>query len=92
MTAEEKTALLKQAQLEANKEVDIQVYEKVAEEYASFYDLDAEQTQEQINKIQAEVKNVEYKSPVSMLHENNIIGIMWKAIQELSKKVDELSK
>lgn len=92
LTSEEKTALLKQAQLEANKEADIQVYEKVAEEYASFYDLDAEQAQEQINKIQAEVKNVEYKSPVSMLHENNIIGIMWKAIQELSKKVDELSK
>ena len=92
LTPKEKTALLEQAQIEANKEVDIQVYEKVAEEYASFYDLDAEQTQEQINKIQAEVKNVEYKSPVSMLHENNIIGIMWKAIQELSKKVDELSK
>ena len=92
LTPEEKTALLEQAQKEANKERDIAVYNKIAEEVASFYDLDDEQTQNQIDKIQEGVNNIEYTSPVSMLHENNIIGIIWKAIQEVSKKVDELSK
>ena len=92
LTPEEKTALLEQAQIEANKERDIAVYNKIAEEVTPFYDLDDEQTQNQIDKIQEGVNNIEYTSPVSMLHENNIIGIMWKAIQELSKKVDELSK
>ena len=92
LTAEEKTALLKQTQIEVNKERDVAVYDKIAEEFASFYDLDTEQTQEQIDKIQEEANNIEYTSPISMLHENNIIGIMWKAIQELSKKLDELSK
>ena len=92
LTPEEKTTLLEQVQKEANKERDIAVYNKIAEEVASFYDLDDEQTQNQINKIQEGVNDLEYTSPVSMLHENNIIGIMWKAIQELSKKVDELSK
>ena len=92
LTPEEKTALLEQAQIEANKERDIAAYDKIAEEVVPFYDLDDKQTQNQIDKIQEEANNVEYTSPVSMLHENNIIGIMWKAIQELSKKVDELSK
>ena len=92
LTPEEKTALLEQAQIEANKERDIAVYNKIAEEVTPFYDLDDEQTQNQIDKIQEGVNDIEYTSPVSMLHENNIIGIMWKAIQELSKKVDELSK
>ena len=92
LTPKEKTALLEQAQIEANKERDIAVYDKIAEEVVSFYDLDDKQTQNQIDKIQEEANNIEYTSPVSMLHENNIIGIMWKAIQELSKKVDELSK
>ena len=92
MTPEEKTTLLEQAQKEANKERDIAVYNKVAEEVASFYDLDEKQTQNQIDKIQEDTNNMDYTSPVSMLHENNIIGIMWKAIQELSKKVDKLSK
>ena len=92
LTPKEKTALLEQAQIEANKERDIAVYDKIAEEVVSFYDLDDKQTQNQIDKIQEEANNIEHTSPVSMLHENNIIGIMWKAIQELSKKVDELSK
>ena len=92
LTPKEKTALLEQAQIEANKERDIAVYNKIAEEVTPFYDLDDEQTQNQIDKIQEGVNDIEYTSPVSMLHENNIIGIMWKAIQELSKKVDELSK
>ena len=92
LTPKEKTALLEQAQIEANKERDIAVYDKIAEEVVSFYDLDDKQTQNQIDEIQEEANNIEHTSPVSMLHENNIIGIMWKAIQELSKKVDELSK
>ena len=39
-----------------------------------------------------EYKNIEYEVPISTINQNNIIGIMFKAIQELSNKVDELSK
>ena len=70
-----------------NKKLD-----EIADKVVSFYDLNDKQTEEQISRIMDEYKNIEYEVPISTINQNNIIAIMFKAIQELSNKVDELSK
>ena len=58
----------------------------------TFYDLNDKQTEEQISQIIDEYKNIEYEVPISTINQNNIIAIMFKAIQELKAEVDELKK
>ena len=37
-------------------------------------------------------ETIEYEVPISTINQNNIIAIMFKAIQELSAKIDSLEK
>ena len=39
-----------------------------------------------------EYKNIEYDVPISTINQNNIIAIMFKAIQELKAELDEIKK
>ena len=39
-----------------------------------------------------EYKNIEYEVPISTINQNNIIAIMFKAIQELKAELDEVKK
>ena len=70
-----------------NKKLD-----EIADKVTSFYDLNDEQTEEQISQIMDEYENIEYEVPISTINQNNIIAIMFKAIQELSAKIDSLEK
>ena len=90
LTAEEKTALLEKATAEYIEETKIECYDGLANNLPSFYDLDEESTAEQIATIQETMKSLEYTSPVYMLNQNNIIAVMFKAIQELKAEIDEL--
>ena len=64
--------------------------DEISENIASFYDLDSEQTEKQIEQIMDDYHNMEYEVPISTINQNNIIAVMFKAIQELSSKIDEL--
>ena len=64
--------------------------DEISENIASFYDLDSEQTEKQIEQIMDEYHNMEYEVPISTINQNNIIAVMFKAIQELSAKIDKL--
>lgn len=92
LTAQEKQQLLAKKTKEHRTVLENKKLDEIADKVASFYDLSDEQTEEQISQIMDEYKNIEYEVPISTINQNNIIAIMFKAIQELSKKVDELSK
>ena len=92
LTAQEKQQLLAKKTKEHRTVVENKKLDEIADKVASFYDLSDEQAEEQISQIIDEYKNIEYEVPISTINQNNIIAIMFKAIQELSKKVDELSK
>ena len=92
LTAKEKQQLLAKKTKESSAVLENRKLDEISDKVASFYDLNDEQTEEQISQIMDEYKNIEYEVPISTINQNNIIAIMFKAIQELSKKVDELSK
>ena len=92
LTAQEKQQLLAKKTKEHRTVLENRKLDEISDKVASFYDLNDEQAEEQISQIIDEYKNIEYEVPISTINQNNIIAIMFKAIQELSKKVDELSK
>ena len=92
LTAQEKQQLLDKKTKEHRTVLENKKLDEIADKVTSFYDLNNEQTEEQISQIIDEYKNIEYEVPISTINQNNIIAIMFKAIQELSEKVDELSK
>lgn len=90
LTAEEKKELLAKRTEEYKAILENRKLDKISENIASFYDLDSEQTEEQIEQIMDEYYNMEYEVPISTINQNNIIAVMFKAIQELSAKMDKL--
>ena len=92
LTAQEKQQLLAKKTEEHRAVLENKKLDEIADKVASFYDLNDEQTEEQISQIMDEYKNIEYEVPLSTINQNNIIAIMFKAIQELSAKIDNLEK
>ena len=92
LTAQEKQQLLDKKTKEYRTVLENKKLDEIANNVASFYDLNDEQTEEQISQIMDEYKNIEYEVPISTINQNNIIGVMFKAIQELSAKIDSLEK
>ena len=90
LTAEDKKALLAKKTEDYKAVLENRKLDEISENIASFYDLDSEQTEEQINQIMDEYHNMEYEVPISTINQNNIIAIMFKAIQELKAEIDEL--
>lgn len=90
LTAEDKKALLAKKTEDYKTVLENRKLDEISENVASFYDLDSEQTEKQIERIMDEYHNVEYEVPISTINQNNIIAVMFKAIQELSAKIDEL--
>ena len=92
LTAQEKQQLLAKKTEEHRAVLENKKLDEIADKIVSFYDLNDEQTEEQISQIMDEYKNIEYEVPISTINQNNIIAIMFKAIQELSTKIDSLEK
>ena len=92
LTAQEKQQLLAKKTEEHRTVLENKKLDEIADKVASFYDLNDEQAEEQISQIMDEYKNIEYEVPISTINQNNIIAIMFKAIQELSAKIDSLEK
>ena len=92
LTAQEKQQLLAKKTKEHRTVLENKKLDEIADKVASFYDLSDEQAEEQISQIIDEYKNIEYEVPISTINQNNIIAIMFKAIQELSAKIDSLEK
>lgn len=93
LTVEEKKALLEKATKEEVLAQEKARYDKIAENTPSFYTLNEEETKRQIEIIGEEVnKDFSITSPVYMLNDNNIIGVMFQSIKELTGKVRELEK
>ena len=90
LTAEEKKELLAKRTEEYKAVLEAKKLNEISENIASFYDLDSEQTEKQIEQIMDEYHNMEYEVPISTINQNNIIAVMFKAIQELSAKIDKL--
>ena len=92
LTAQEKQQLLAKKTEEHRAVLENKKLDEIADKIVSFYDLSDEQTEEQISQIIDEYKNIEYEVPISTINQNNIIAIMFKAIQELKAELDELKK
>lgn len=90
LTAKEKQELLATRTEEYKAVLEKRKLDEISDKVTSFHDLDDEQAGEQIAQIIEEYENIEYEVPISTINQNNIIAIMFKAIQELSKKVEEL--
>ena len=92
LTAQEKQQLLAKKTEEHRAVLENKKLDEIADKVTSFYDLNDKQTEEQISQIMDEYENIEYEVPISTINQNNIIAIMFKAIQELSAKIDSLEK
>ena len=92
LTAQEKQHLLDKKTKERRTVLENKKLDEIADKVASFYDLSDEQAEEQISQIIDEYKNIEYEVPISTINQNNIIAIMFKAIQELKAELDEIKK
>ncbi len=92
LTAQEKQQLLAKKTEEHRAVLENKKLDEIADKVVSFYDLNDEQTEEQISQIIDEYKNIEYEVPISTINQNNIIAIMFKAIQELKAELDEVKK
>ena len=92
LTAQEKQQLLDKKTKERRTVLENKKLDEIADKVASFYDLSDEQAEEQISQIIDEYKNIEYEVPISTINQNNIIAIMFKAIQELKAELDEVKK
>ncbi len=92
LTAEEKVKLLDKKIKSHIEDKKIELYEKLAKKYPSFHDLDDKSAEAQINSMQEEINELEFEAPISMINQNNIIAIMFKAIQELKSEIDKLKK
>ena len=92
LTAQEKQQLLDKKTKEHRTVLENKKLDEIADKVASFYDLNDEQTEAQISQIMDEYENIEYEVPISTINQNNIIAIMFKAIQELKAELDEVKK
>ena len=92
LTAQEKQQLLDKKTKEHRTALENKKLDEIADKVTSFYDLNDEQTEAQISQIMDEYKNIEYEVPISTINQNNIIAIMFKAIQELKAELDEVKK
>ena len=92
LTAQEKQHLLDKKTKERRTVLENKKLDEIADKVTSFYDLNDEQTEAQISQIMDEYKNIEYEVPISTINQNNIIAIMFKAIQELKAELDEVKK
>ena len=92
LTAQEKQQLLDKKTKEHRTVLENKKLDEIADKVTSFYDLNDEQTEAQISQIMDEYKNIEYEVPISTINQNNIIAIMFKAIQELKAELDEVKK
>ena len=90
LTADEKQELLAKRTEEYKVTLEKRKLDEISNKVTSFYDLDNEQAKEQITQIMEEYENIEYEVPISTINQNNIIAIMFKAIQELKEEVDKL--
>ena len=90
LTADEKQELLAKRTEEYKVTLEKRKLDEISNKVTSFYDLDSEQAKEQITQIMEEYENIEYEVPISTINQNNIIAIMFKAIQELKAEIDEL--
>lgn len=90
LTAQEKQELLAKRTEEYKVTLEKRKLDEISNKVTSFYDLDSEQAKEQITQIMEEYENIEYEVPISTINQNNIIAIMFKAIQELKAEIDEL--
>ena len=90
LTADEKQELLAKRTEEYKVTLEKRKLDEISNKVTSFYDLDSEQAKEQITQIMEEYENIEYEVPISTINQNNIIAIMFKAIQELKEEVDKL--
>ena len=90
LTAQEKQQLLAKKTEEHRTVLENKKLDEIADKVTSFYDLNDEQAEEQIAQIMEEYNNIEYEVPISTINQNNIIAIMFKAIQELKAEVDKL--
>lgn len=90
LTAEDKKALLAKKTEDYKAVLENRMLDEISENIASFYDLDSEQTEKQIEQIMDDYHNMEYEVPISTINQNNVIAVMFKAIQELSAKIDKL--
>ena len=92
LKAQEKQQLLAKKTEEHRAVLENKKLDEIADKVTSFYDLNDEQTEAQISQIMDEYKNIEYEVPISTINQNNIIAIMFKAIQELKAELDEVKK
>ena len=92
LTAQEKQQLLDKKTKEHRTVLENKKLDEIANNVVSFYNLNPEQTEAQISQIMDEYKNIEYDVPISTINQNNIIAIMFKAIQELKAELDEIKK
>lgn len=92
LTAEEKKVLLEKKTLEQKELRKKEKLEKLCEKMTSFYDLNEEETEKQIEKIMEEYNTVEYEVPISTVNQNNIIGVMFQAIKEQQEMIEKLQR
>lgn len=92
LTAEEKKALLEKKTLEQKELRKKEKLEELCEKMTSFYDLNEEETEKQIEKIMEEYNTVEYEVPISTVNQNNIIGVMFQAIKEQQEMIEKLQR
>ena len=92
LTAEEKKALLEKKTLEQKELRKKEKLEELCEKMTSFYDLDEEETEKQIEQIMEEYNTVEYEVPISTVSQNNIIGVMFQAIKEQQEMIEKLQR
>lgn len=92
LTAEEKQELLAKRTEEYKTVLEKRKLDEISDKVASFYDLDNDQAEEQIKQIIEEYENIDYEVPISTINQNNVIAVMFKAIQELKAEIDELKK
>lgn len=92
LTAKEKQELLAKRTEEYKAVLEKRKLDEISDKVASFYDLDNDQAEEQIKQIIEEYENIDYEVPISTINQNNVIAVMFKAIQELKAEIDELKK
>ena len=92
LTAKEKQELLATRTEEYKAVLEKRKLDEISDKVTSFHDLDDKQTEKQIAQIMEEYKNIEYEVPISTINQNNVIAVMFKAIQELKAELDEVKK
>ena len=93
LSADEKRDLLKRKTEEYKLMKEKEKLDEISKNITSFYDLDEDKTKEQIENIINEYKNnIEHEVPISMINQNNVIGVMFQAIKEQQEIIQNLQK